>query len=221
MAEKKLVLGYWASQNLSQPTRWLLVYHNIEFEDKLYTDPDSWFKKDKPALKTPFPNIPYIMDGETVITESYATLQYAALKSGNPDLFGKNDLDSIKVHQNYGVAKDLFKVVKDLALNPEYEKVRDTTLSEKASPFLEKFSVALGEKDYPLGYLTWADFYLFNVLDLLLRMDEKSLDSWPNLKKLHERMNVESIKAYRKTEGYIKYFIAPGFATWTGEEKAQ
>jgi len=222
MAENKdkLVLGYWGIQGTAQPIRWLLHYHNIPFEDKQYKDRAKWFDTEKQALNSDFPNLPYLQDGDIVITETVAVLQYAAYKTGNKDLLGKNTLDSIKIAQLYSFLGDLRGAVRQLITNKEFEKVRDEYLNEKVTPFLDKLSKNLGEKEFAIGYHTWVDFSLFNALDILRRISSEFVARWPNLEKFHERFNNnEGIRAYRKSENYPKLFAPPGFVTWTGEEK--
>lgn len=222
MAESKdkLILGYWGIQGLGHPTRWLLAYHKLDWEDKQYKESSEWFDKDKPALKTDFPNLPYIKDGDFVITESKAVLQYAALKTGNKDLLGKNTFDAIKIAQLSSFIADISLTMRGLVTNKEYEKIRDDFLNEKIVPFLNKLSKNLGDKEYPLGYLTWVDFEVFNLIDLIRRMSPEFLSKWSNLEKYHERFNnSEGIKAYRKSENYPKLVGSPTFLAWTGEEK--
>lgn len=222
MAESKdkLIVGYWGIQGRAHPTRFLLAYHKVDFEDKQYSDPQEWFGTEKPALNSDFPNLPYIKDGDTVVTETYAVLQYAAWKTGNKDLFGKTDDDAVKITQLASFTSDIGMAVYFLAANKEYEKVRDEVLNEKIAPLLAKLSKNLGEKEFPLGYLTWADFLVFTQVDLIRRMNPEFLAKWPNLEKYWERINSnEGIQAYRKSEKYPKLFISPDFVTWTGEEK--
>lgn len=222
MAESKdkLIVGYWGIQGRAHPTRFLLAYHKVDFEDKQYSDPQEWFGTEKPALNSDFPNLPYIKDGDTVVTETYAVLQYAAWKTGNKDLFGKTDDDAVKITQLASFTSDIGMAVYFLAANKEYEKVRDEVLNEKIAPLLTKLSKNLGEKEFSLGYLTWADFLVFTQVDLIRRMNPEFLAKWPNLEKYWERINSnEGIQAYRKSEKYPKLFISPDFVTWTGEEK--
>ena len=56
-----------------------------------------WFEKDKFTLESDFPNLPYIQDGDLVITESPVLLQFAALKTGSKDLLRKNEFDAVKI----------------------------------------------------------------------------------------------------------------------------
>ena len=43
----------------------------------------------KASMPMDFPNLPYFIDGETKITESYAIMEYICAK-WNPDLLGKD-----------------------------------------------------------------------------------------------------------------------------------
>mmetsp|Transcript_72175 Transcript_72175/g.83848 ORF Transcript_72175/g.83848 Transcript_72175/m.83848 type:complete len:221 (+) Transcript_72175:20-682(+) len=220
MAESnKLTLGYWAIQGLAQPTRFLLAYHKVDFEDKGYSDPKEWFAGDKINLKMDLPNVPYIKDGDLIITESSATLHYAAIKTGNKDLLGKNEIDAVKITQLYGFSGDLYGAVLGLARDKDYEKIRDTVLVEKVAPHLDKLSKYLGDKEFPLGYLTWADFKVFYALDIIHRMNAEFLAKWPSLEKYHQRINNDNVKAYRKSEGYPRLLSSPSYVTFTGEEK--
>jgi len=216
----KLILGYWGVQAFAHPTRWLLAYHNIPFEDKFYMEPSQWFDVDKPALKSDFPNLPYIQDGDTVITESVAVIQYAAYKTGNKDLFGKNTLDAIKIAQLNSFLGDLFQTYRTLLLNKDYEKERDGYLNDKVAPFLNKLSKNLGEKEFAIEYLTWVDFILFNAIDISHRISSEFLAKWPNLVKFHQRINNnEGVKAYRSSKNYPKYFGPPDRLACALEEK--
>ena len=216
----KLILGYWGTQGRAHPVRWLLAYHKIDWEDKQYKDRAEWFDKDKPALNTDFPNLPYLKDGDFVITETTAVLQYAALKTGNKDLLGKNTLDAIKAAQLYSFITDAKMAMRDLVTNKDYEKIRDDYLNEKLTPFFTKLSKNLGDKEYPVGYLTWADFEVFAFVDVIRRMSQEYVAKWPNLEKYWERFsNNEGIKAYCKSENYPKLLGPPTFLVWTGEEK--
>ena len=75
MAQAQVTIGYWGIRGAGQALRNLAAYLTISFEDKQYTDRIFWFGQDKPALKSDFPNLPYLIDGEKVITESEALRQ--------------------------------------------------------------------------------------------------------------------------------------------------
>mmetsp|Transcript_47145 Transcript_47145/g.54617 ORF Transcript_47145/g.54617 Transcript_47145/m.54617 type:complete len:221 (+) Transcript_47145:29-691(+) len=220
MAESsKLVIAYWPMQGSAHPARLLLAYHKIDFEDKYYSDKKDWFENDKKTLKMDLPNVPYLRDGDFILTESSAMLHYAAVKTGNKELLGKTDVDAAKITQLYGFSGDIQAALLGLVVDKEYEKNRDTYLAEKIAPFLDKLSKYLGEKEFPIGYLTWADFKVFFILDVLQRMNPEFLAKWPNLEKYHERINNDNIKTYRKSENYPRFLSNSPAVTYTGEEK--
>lgn len=75
-----LVLGYWNIRGLGERVRLLLEYLGLKYEQVFYleSDEDKWFKNDKPNLKTknPAANLPYLIDGDKVVSESTAVLVY-------------------------------------------------------------------------------------------------------------------------------------------------
>lgn len=220
MADSKLTVAYWDCQAAGHPTRLLLAYHKIDFEDKAYVvgEGDEWFKKDKLSLNTNFPNLPYIKDGDFVLTESGAVIQYAALKTGNEELLGKTKLDEIRIAQFAGVLRDqLLKLYEVTGVKEEAE--RDKFFEEKIAPFTEKISKVLGDKSYCIGYLTYVDFPLAFQSDVLMRMRPEYLKKWPNLVAHRDRIwNSEGVQAYRKSKTYPKSFVP--FEPF-GEEKVE
>ena len=99
----------------------LLEYLGIKYENKVYENGDDWFTKDKPKLNTPFPNLPYLKDGETIVTETEAIIVYIILKAGKEDLLGRNNQQKVDVAQVRGVFGDLHsKYIQ--AVYGEYEK---------------------------------------------------------------------------------------------------
>lgn len=215
----KFTLAYWNIQGRAHPSRYLLAYHNVEFEDKQYVEDDEWFGRDKLTLNTPFPNLPYIKDGDFILSESTAIIQYAALKTGNKDLIGKTELDRIIVTQWMGVLADQMTAIDKLTQNKNYWTIRDEGYYKNVAPFFDKLSKALGEKEFALGYLTYVDFYLFYHENLALRMNPVFLDQWPNLMAHHNRIfSNEGIQAYRRSPNYPKIFHSERFTTWLGEE---
>ena len=87
------MVGYWKIRGLGAPIRMLLHFLKVDFEDRTYQvgdapdfDKTAWLQ-DKFRLGMDFPNLPYLIDGETKITETAAILQYIAMK-WRPSLLG-------------------------------------------------------------------------------------------------------------------------------------
>ena len=123
-SSNKMILRYWAIRGLAQPLRFLLEYLELPYEDKRYgSDRDEWFNKDKPQLKSDFPNLPNLQDGETVICETEAIAAYIAYKAKRLDMLGKEDMDKIRLLEAYGVIRDVTVGLTKTAYSPDYEKL--------------------------------------------------------------------------------------------------
>jgi len=144
MAEsKKATLGYWGFRGAAQCLRNLAHYLNIPFENKLYTDPNVWFQQDKPSLKSDFPNLPYLVDGDKVITESEAIAVYFVFKSGKLDLLGSSADERVNLAQVRGVYVDMRKEFFEIIFNKAVPDVHKA-FEEKVLPKLVLLSKHLG-----------------------------------------------------------------------------
>jgi len=94
MAEnKKLQVGYLGIRGRVQGIRFLLEYAGIPYENIIYADHEEWHHK-KATLGMPFPNIPYLFDGDFKLSQTDAILVYIAEISGKADeLLGKTPKD--------------------------------------------------------------------------------------------------------------------------------
>ena len=82
MADTPLTLGYWNTMGLAQPLRYILAYSEAKWKDKVYTDKEEYFKKDKLNLQIPLVNLPYLLDGDFKLTQSTAILYYLPKRLG-------------------------------------------------------------------------------------------------------------------------------------------
>ena len=90
------VLGYWRIRGLAQAIRYLLAYCAVDYEDKLYEqandfNKECWFRE-KFTLNLDFPNLPYFLDDDVLLTETSAILKYIS-KKYRPELLGKTAAD--------------------------------------------------------------------------------------------------------------------------------
>ena len=93
MVDNKILLSYWGGiRGSAQPARYVLEYAQIPYEQTLYTNDDDWFVRDKSSLSTLLPNLPYIKDGDLILTEHDAIVRYLARKF-KPELLGSNDAE--------------------------------------------------------------------------------------------------------------------------------
>jgi len=203
----ELILGYWPIRGRCGAIRNLLAYLNIPYKTKLYYDTDEWFEKDKKELKLDFPNIPYIIDGSKKISESYAILHYIPLKAGRRDLIGSTDEKFIQVqvclHACIEVGHDLKNIFysgKDFQKNLD-KALEDGSLKAK----FENFNRKLEGKEWLCGFLSIADFQVYELVDMMAEIAPGFLDQFPNLACFRKRFSeIPAIKAFRQSKGFKK-----------------
>ena len=88
-----VTLGYWKIRGLGAPVRYLMEhagvkYTNVEYEQGEGPDfsRESWLSV-KFTLGLDFPNLPYLIDGDVKLTETFAIMKYLADKY-KPELLG-------------------------------------------------------------------------------------------------------------------------------------
>ena len=125
-----LTFGYWNCKARAHPIRQLLVITGTDHEDVTWATLPEWLAKKAELFtegdrNTPLANNPYLIDGETIITESSAIPFYICHKANRTDLLGKTILDQTRVRQLQGIGNDLFQTLRDYALLPDaQEKIK-------------------------------------------------------------------------------------------------
>lgn len=100
-----ITVGYWSIRGLAAPLRMMVMYANHPLNNVMYDltetegqyDGSAWFSK-KPELKVqnPLINLPYVIDGDRVISQTNACFSYLGRKL---QLWGNNDDEVIQVEQ--------------------------------------------------------------------------------------------------------------------------
>ena len=92
--DNKVKLGYWAIRGIAERIRMILEYIELPYDQILEskTDRDHWFNDQKPKLmqKNPAVTLPYLLDGDRVISESDAIIIYIIHKAKRLELLGRN-----------------------------------------------------------------------------------------------------------------------------------
>jgi glutathione S-transferase len=83
----RLVVGYWSIRGLGAPLRMMCEYAGVPYEAKLFDDDqpeaEQWpAYKAELSKKNPLANLPFVIDGDVVVTQSNACLTYLAGKLG-------------------------------------------------------------------------------------------------------------------------------------------
>lgn len=106
--DETVTVGYWSIRGLGAPLRMMVMYANnttqscvlkaINYDLKEKEgggwDGSEWFGKKQPLKeKNPLMNLPYVQDGDVLVSQSNACFQYLGEKLG---LWGKSRADEIK-----------------------------------------------------------------------------------------------------------------------------
>ncbi|KAL3191630.1 hypothetical protein MRX96_059723 [Rhipicephalus microplus] len=213
------VLGYWNIRSLGQPTRNLLVYKGVEFEDKRYEyDPppdygvSAWLK-DKFTLGLTFPNLPYYIDEDVRLTQSLAILRYLGRKH---DLAARNNREMAELDVIEQQARDLcLALIKASTPDPKAEGGIESyakTMGETLGPwegFLASRKWSMGER------LTYVDFLLYEGLDWHREFQPSVVQGYPNILEYMKRFeHLPNIQEYFASERYAKWPILGYPRTW-------
>ena len=209
----KVVHGYWGIRGAGQTSRLLLAYTGAVWEDVKYTAPEQWFGKDKQELGFPFPNLPYLIDGDLKLTESTAIQRYIIKKYGKTDLLGKDIKDQAWVDAILGVFGDIKSALSGLFWDKEWE-TKLPAAQEKAGPKVALLEAFYGEKEFALGYLTLADFALAEFSYYVEKIAPESFAKHAFLKRVRTAVeNLPEIKKYYEQESAVKGpFLPPSAA---------
>ena len=97
----KITLGYWNLRGgpRGNVARYLLAYGGADWEEKTYRIPEDsklWNEQDKHTIM-PFANLPYLIDGDYKLSETYAVHNYIALKYC-PSLIGETPQEKARAY---------------------------------------------------------------------------------------------------------------------------
>lgn len=149
------------------------AYANANWESKTYLvtmkdnawDKSIWFEGAKPALleKNPLVNLPYVLDGDVLVTQTNACLYYLGRKFG---LNGSNETEISRVDQVLCEVMDL----RNASTPVFYGRDTDTTgwienrihtHLKKLNDFMELNGTAFSASNSP----TVGDFHMWEIID--------------------------------------------------------
>lgn len=211
-----ITLGYWNVQGVAHSIRLLLKVANADYKDRLYDENEKqiWFDE-KPNIGLDFPNLPYLIDGETKLTQSLAILRYLGRKF---NLSPESEDEKVRCEVLEMTLTDwLMEVIRIWALPKEESEEKKKTLEESMQvklPLLEKY---LKDGPYVLGEkLSYVDFLLYQYLDYQRRYIPGLLASSPILAGLIKNIeSLEQVKAYLDSDEFKEVnFITGSSYNW-------
>ena len=151
------------------------VNYNVEVKPEGGFDVSTWFKGDKPGLKdkNPLTNLPYVVDGDIVVSQTNACFSYLGRKF---NLWGANVVDSIRCDELLCEVMDLRNKMVQFSYGNHVSIADAATalLNEVSSPngILKKLEL-FAQRNAPVGggcfmisnAATAPDFHLWEMLD--------------------------------------------------------
>lgn len=207
MSSEQLIVGYWNMRGLGAPLRSMCMWSGTRFQANCHPLPADidylnakWFKEDKPVLKEKncLVNLPYVKDGDLVITQTNACMSYLGRKFG---LWGTTEVEIIHCEQLLCELYDLRGDMTRLAYGASFdeESARTVVKRQKKNTNLAKLELwlttnPLFSEETPFlvgGHATAPDFHLFEMLDQYNLLASKVLkedlfDTLPKLKVFYE-----------------------------------
>ncbi|XP_078497436.1 glutathione S-transferase Mu 5-like [Lissotriton helveticus] len=217
-----MILGYWDIRGLAHSIRLLLEYTGTAYEDKHYVtgpapdyDKSQWLKE-KETLGLDFPNLPYLIDGDTKLTQSNAIIRYIGRKH---NLCGESETEMTRVDVIVSQVMDFRMGLVTITYNTNFESLKGPYLVNLPDK-LKQFSQFLGERKWFAGEkITIADFLMYDVLDQNRMLETTCLDAFPNLKTFMQQFEaLEKIDTYMKSSRFMKTPINNRIAKWCNEK---
>lgn len=230
---KPVILGYWAGiRGIVEPIKCLLEYAGVPYTNEtcpfLYSSAGSleegkaaWTRKRESLAKegVPFPNLPYLIDGDLKLTQSIAIIRFLARRHG----LDVPDSDPAAVARLEVIERQ----VDDFRWNFIYYCLGEKYVGvswdflEAFPKELELFSRCLGDRTWLMGdRLTYIDFMLYEIVDQCVLFQEGCLDTMPNLKEHAKRFRMLTpIKAYLESERFRPWpILLPNAKRWGAQK---
>lgn len=214
MAE--IEMGYWGIRGLGAVLRMIFEYKEAKYKDVQYTSGEAWFKGRKVELlkMNPLANLPYIVDGDTCVSQTNAIMVYLG------DKFGMNGEDAAAKTRNLELLCEIYDVRNGIIelsypfkqVNRTEEEFQKNALAKVESPPFAKFEAWLTHFN-----TDWfvsasgpgvADFHIWEMLDQHSLLAEKLgkgpiLEQFPKCKAFYERFRaLPTLQKYFASDAY-------------------
>ena len=176
--EEPITVGYWSIRGLAAPLRMMIMYAGVPLNNVMYDltekdghyDGSSWFSV-KPELQqqNPLMNLPYIIDGNTIVTQSNACLSYLGRRL---DLWGTTDKEIIEIEQLLCEIMDLRNSIVQYSYSPvdSHENLLNQATGkngsfQKIESWFEKSIREGNNGNFLVGnHATAPDFHLYEMI---------------------------------------------------------
>jgi len=214
----EITIAYWKIRGLGAPLRMVASYANAKWKPEFYelkkndkgepTDRSNWtVPKKLLEAKNPLINLPYIIDGDTLITQTNACLTYLGRKFGlNGETEGEVTRTEQVLSQAMDLRNDCIKIFYSTSQNLQ-DKMKEQFYKVHYDKFenwlaMHKFKFSAADKP------TIGDFHLFELLDQLNLVAKalkfpSPLQPYPLLTIFHQRFKaLQQLQKYFESDFY-------------------
>uniref|UniRef100_A0A7S4LNK5 glutathione transferase n=2 Tax=Oxyrrhis marina TaxID=2969 RepID=A0A7S4LNK5_OXYMA len=212
----QLEMGYWGIRGLGSVLRMVFEYKEAQYTDVQFTDGAKWFKEKKPEIlaKNPLANLPYVVDGDTVVCQTNAIMAYLGQKY---DMEGKDARQKLRhlelLCEIYDVRNGMIELVYPFKkVNRTAEEYEAAAKEKVENPPFAKFESCLevygGDWFVAPDGPCVADFHIWEMLDQHKLLGEKHgqpamLDNFPKCKAFYDRFRaLPTLQKYFASESY-------------------
>ena len=186
----KVKLTYFNLRGRAEPTRMLLAYGGIEFEDCRVAN-EGWMSL-KP--KTPYGSLPVMEWNGEVMAQSVTIARFVAKEVG---LAGRNNMECAQVDEIVDAVNDIGVAGAQAMFSKDEERIKkfmsETVPNGLAQ--LEKRLVSRGGQYFVGNAFSWADLQLYNLTSGF--PDQSMLNKFPKIKNLMGRVaEIPNIKRW-------------------------
>ena len=223
MESEPIKIHYWNLRGISGYVFSLCEFTNTPYEWIKENDMEKWLasKDDLAKQGLKIPNLPWIEDGDTKLSESLAILNYIAEKAGHKDM--------IPAQQNLTTFLMYEGVILDLHKHFGYMAYSHKTMEEFKAAYENsgRFFFKLVHLNNHLGSSPWILGDKISILDFLFADNlERYLDIEKDLGleiiSKHENLQaylkkywaLDKIKAYRESDRFVARPYHAPFAVW-------
>jgi glutathione S-transferase len=213
-----ITVGYWGIRGLGAPLRMMCAFAGEACEDKYYGDFPTWAAdKEELKKKNPLMNLPYVKDGDVVVTQSNSCLMYLGVRLGLAPNEPKGQMrDNQVTMEVFDLRNALIKIVYPFngitndedtwkkAVADHFEKTVPTAFG-KLEACLEMWGTPFFAGEGPAG----GDFHAFEMIDQHAMMASKlgfadPLATCPRLAAFYA--------AFKAEPKLAAYFASPAYA---------
>jgi len=165
---EKLEFGYWPIKLKGHGIRMLLEYLGLEYVEWNPKNSLDWkIQRDDLKHLSPIIRIPYLRDGDFVISGIDSIETALCLRAGRDDLLGQTDEDEIEIRMLQCILNSMRKNTWDLfsaktSLRDAFEGKGKVVIEAE----ITKLSQFLGDKEFMANYLSLIDFGVVHLIDL-------------------------------------------------------